>query len=396
MLEIINLNLYETAGLAVVVLFLGMFLKQKVSFLDNYCIPSPVVGGLLVAFINFVIYQFGFVFTTDRTLEKLCLVLFFTSVGFQIDFSLIKRSFSTFLILLFGIIVLIIAQNVLSLSIASVFDFDRLMAFTVGSISMAGGTGITEQFGGFLEDLNLEGGENLALSMCTLGVLVSALVGGPFGRFLILKYKLKPHSEKIYVEKNADASGGNLPFPVKLAKASFQIALVIGIGAVFCELMFLTGLSVPYYIGSMLVAIILRNLSIKTGRYHFFTSELNYIGGLSLSFYLAMNFMSLAVWQFGLINLLQLGVFIAQFIMMLVFAFFMVYILTGRDYDAAVLSASSIGFGMGGPSSSVATLMVLTGKYGSSFKSYLLFPIVGFMLADPINCIILSYFMRMF
>ena len=61
-----------------------------------------------------------------------------------------------------------------------------------------------------------------------------------------------------------------------------------------------------------------------------------------------------------------------------------------------MLSASSIGFGIGGPSSSVATLMVLTGKYGPSFKSYLLFPIVGFMLADPINCIILSYFMRMF
>ena len=68
----------------------------------------------------------------------------------------------------------------------------------------------------------------------------------------------------------------------------------------------------------------------------------------------------------------------------------MVYILTGRDYDAAVLSATSIGFGMGGPSSSVATLMVLTGKFGSSFKSYLLFPIVGFMLAAPINSIISS------
>ena len=148
----------------------------------------------------------------------------------------------------------------------------------------------------------------------------------------------------------------------------------------------------PYYIGAMLVAIILRNLSIKAKLFNFFTSELNYIGGLGLSFYLAMSFMSLAVWQFSLINVLQIGVFIAQFILILLFAFFMVYIMTGRDYDAAVLSASSIGFGIGGPSSSVATLMVLTGKYGSSFKSYLLFPIVGFMLADPINSIILSYF----
>ncbi len=396
MLEIIHLNLYETAGLAVVVLFLGMILKQKVSFLDKYCIPSPVVGGLLVAFINYVIYQFGFVFTTDRTLEKLCLVLFFTSVGVQIDFNLIKRSFSTFALLLVGIIVLIFAQNILSLSLSSIFDLDKLMAFTASSISMAGGTGISEQFGGFLEDMNLADGTNLSLSMCTLGVLVSALVGGPFGRFLILKYKLKPNSDKLFAENIEDSNVTNSTFPANLAKASFQIAFIIGIGAVCCEFLFQAGISVPYYIGAMLVAIILRNLSIKTGRYHFYTGELNYIGVLSLSFYLAMNFMGLAVWQFGLINILQLGIFVAQFILMLLFAFFMVYILTGRDYDAAVLSASSIGFGIGGPSSSVATLMVLTGKYGPSFKSYLLFPIVGFMLADPINCIILSYFMRMF
>lgn len=394
MLEIVNLNMYETAGLAVVVLFLGMHIKRMVPLLEEYCIPSPVVGGLIIALVNFCFYLYGIVFVTSEFIEKLCMVLFFTAVGFQIDLSLIKRSISTFVILLFGVILLIVAQNCLCLSLSSIFNLDRLTTFTVGSISMTGGSGITEEFGDFLEDLRLANGQNMSFGICTLGIIISGLIGGPLGRHLILKYKLKPAYEEIYVEKNADKDA-NLPFSAKLAKATYQMLFVVGLGVALCDLFSIVGAMVPYYIGTMLIAIILRNLSIKTGRYHFYTSELNYIGGLGLSLYLAMDFMSLAIWQLSFVNLVQIAVLLAQLILLLFFAFFMVYILTGRDYDAAVLSATSIGFGIGGPSSSVATLMVLTGKFGSSFKSYLIFPIVGFMLADPINSIILTFFIKM-
>ncbi len=372
-----------------------MYIKQKFPVLEEYCIPSPVVGGLIIAFVNLCFYLGGVVFITSEIMEKFCMVLFFTSIGFQIDLSLIRRSISTFGVLLLGVILLIIAQNVLCLSLASAFNLDPLKAFTVGSISMAGGSGITEQFGDFLEDLRLDNGQNMSYGICTLGIIISGLIGGPLGRYIILKYKLKPASEEIYVEKNADAQNADLPFAVKLAKACYQMVFVVGIAVAVCDLFDIVGATVPYNIGAMLIAIILRNLSIRTGRYHFYTSELNYIGGLALSLYLAMDFMATALWQLSFINLLQIGIFIAELILILFFAFFVVYILTGRDYDAAVLSATSIGFGMGGPSSSVATLMVLTGKFGSSFKTYLIFPIVGFMLADPINSIILSFFMRL-
>ena len=116
---------------------------------------------------------------------------------------------------------------------ASTFNFDSLTAFTVGSISMAGGSGITEQFGDFLEDLRLANGQNMSFGICTLGIVVSGLIGGPLGRYLILKYKLKPASERLYVEKNSDAADANLPFSTKLAKACFQMIFVVGIGSAF-------------------------------------------------------------------------------------------------------------------------------------------------------------------
>ena len=43
----ISLDMYQTLGMAVAVLFLGAFLKKRIKFLETFCIPSPVVGGLM-------------------------------------------------------------------------------------------------------------------------------------------------------------------------------------------------------------------------------------------------------------------------------------------------------------------------------------------------------------
>ena len=43
----IQIDMYQTLALSVVVLMLGQFLKQKINFLEKFCIPSPVVGGLI-------------------------------------------------------------------------------------------------------------------------------------------------------------------------------------------------------------------------------------------------------------------------------------------------------------------------------------------------------------
>lgn len=395
MLNIVNLNFFETGAIAVFVLFLGISLKKVFPFLEKYCIPSPLIGGVIVAFVNYCCYLAGYAFNPNDLIEDICMIIFFTSVGFQVDLGLIKRSVFSFFILLAGVAVLIFTQNALALYLASIFHFDHLTAFTAGSISMAGGEGITEAFGELLNDLRLHEGENLAYGMCTLGVIVSALIGGPFGRLLIQRHNLKSHSDELYDQVCNDSEQEVLPFNVTFSKACYQMIIVMGIGVGLCDIISMSGFVIPDYIGAMVVAIILRNLSQKTGRYHFYTSDLSYIGGLGLSLYLAIDFMSLALWQLTFINVIQLTVFLAQLLLVLLFAYFVVYLLSGRDYDAAVLSAASFGITLGGPSSAVSSIMVLTGKYGSSLKTYLLVPIVGSMLADPINSIVLNYFMRL-
>ena len=74
---------------------------------------------------------------------------------------------------------------------------------------------------------------------------------------------------------------------------------------------------------------------------------------------------------------------------MFLFAYFVMYNVLGRDYDAAVLCAGTCGFGMGATPNAMANMQVLTEKYAPSVKAYILIPIVGGMFADFINSFII-------
>ena len=109
---IIELDMYQTLAIAVVVLMLGKFLRKKCSLLEKFCIPAPVVGGVLFAVFTCVCYVTGIVeFTFDDILKEVCMVFFFTSVGFQANLKVLKSGGKSMLVFLSLVIALILAQN---------------------------------------------------------------------------------------------------------------------------------------------------------------------------------------------------------------------------------------------------------------------------------------------
>ena len=82
----IELNMYQTLAMAVIVLVFGTLLKYRIKF----CIPSPVIGGIIFAILTCVCYSTGIAtFVFDDTLREVCMVFFFTSVGFQANLKVI-------------------------------------------------------------------------------------------------------------------------------------------------------------------------------------------------------------------------------------------------------------------------------------------------------------------
>ena len=113
------LDMYQTAAVAVAVLFLGAFLKKRVKLLETFCIPAPVVGGVIFAVFTCVLYATGVAeFVFDETLKNVCMVIFFTSVGFQANLKVLKSGGKALVVFLGAAILLIILQNAAAVGVS--------------------------------------------------------------------------------------------------------------------------------------------------------------------------------------------------------------------------------------------------------------------------------------
>lgn len=395
-MHILSLDMYQTLALAVGVLYLGMFLKKRIRFLEKFCIPSPVIGGLIFALLSLGLYCTGFVeFVFDETLKTVCMVIFFTSVGFQANLRILKSGGVSLVIFLVCVIVLILGQNFLSVGLAKVMGLDSLIGLCTGSIPMVGGHGTSGAFGPVLEDLGVSGATTLCTAAATFGLVAGSLIGGPLGRRLIIKHDLiktvVTEDEAPLVEEEHKKHRSVSMY----APAAYQIAVAMGIGTVVSWLLSKTGMTFPIYIGAMIVAAVMRNISEFHGAFHIHIGEINDIGGICLSMFLGIAMITLKLWQLAELALPLVVLLLGQLVFMFLFSYFVVYNIMGRNYDAAVLSAGTCGFGMGATPNAMANMQALTEKFAPSVKAYIIVPIIGSMFADFINSLCVTFFINM-
>ena len=395
--RVLSFDMYQTLAVAVLVLYLGMFLRKKVKFLETFCIPSPVVGGLIFAVISCVLYVTGIVeMNFDETIKNICMILFFTSVGFQANLKILKSGGVSLVVFLLGLVVLIFGQNFLAIGLSKLLGVDPFIGLCTGSIPMVGGHGTSGAFGAVLEDLGLESATTLCTAAATFGLIIGSLMGGPIGRRLILKHdllnKIKHDDETPLVEEEKKHHRSVSMY----APAAYQLALAMGAGTVVSMLLSKTGMTFPVYIGAMIVAAAMRNVGEYTGKFKIHMGEINDIGGICLSLFLGIAMITLKLWQLASLALPLIVLLLGQVIFMAIFAYFIVFNSMGRDYDAAILSAGTCGFGMGATPNAMANMQALTEKFAPSVKAYILVPIVGSMFADFINSLVITFFINMF
>ena len=393
----ISLDMYQTLGMAVAVLFLGAFLKKRIKFLETFCIPSPVVGGLIFAIVSCILYATGILeISFDETLKNVCMVIFFTSVGFQANLKVLKSGGLSLVVFLVCVIVLIISQNLVSVGLAKLVGVSPLIGLSTGSIPMVGGHGTAGAFGPVLEDLGISGASTLCTAAATFGLVAGSLMGGPIGRRLILKHDLlktavmEDDATLVEDEKKHKRSVS------MYAPATYQSAIAMGLGTIVSWALSKTGMTFPIYIGAMIVAAAMRNISEHTNLFTVNMGEINDIGGICLSLFLGIAMITLKLWQLASLALPLLILLAGQVALMFVFTYFVLFNVMGRNYDAAVLAAGTCGFGMGATPNAMANMQALTEKYVPSVKAYLLVPIIGSMFADFLNSLTITFFINLF
>ena len=172
----VQLDMYQTLAIAVLVLLLGSYLRKKIKFLERFCIPAPVVGGLLFAIFTCICYVTHILeFSFDDTLKEVCMVFFFTSVGFQANLKVLKKGGKSMVIFLGLVIVLIFIQNGVAVGLSKVMGLDSLIGMCTGSIPMVGGHGTAGAFGPVLEDFNVKGATTICTAAATFGLFTNGL-----------------------------------------------------------------------------------------------------------------------------------------------------------------------------------------------------------------------------
>lgn len=387
--------MYQTLAAAVGVLYLGGFLKKKIKFLETFCIPAPVVGGIVFALLSCLLHGLGIVeFQFDETLKTVCMVMFFTSVGFQANLKVLKAGGKSLVVFLLCLVVLIFTQNFVAVGISKLLGISPLVGMCTGSIPMVGGHGTSGAFGTVLEDFGIKGATTVCTAAATFGLIIGSTMGGPIGRRLILKHDLLKTAvaeDPSILEEDEQKHHRSVSM---YAPAAYQLAIAMGIGTVLSWLLSMTGMTFPIYIGSMIAAAFMRNIGEYSGKIHIHMGEINDIGGICLSLFLGIAMITLQLWQLAELALPMIILLLAQVVLMAMFSYFLVYNVMGRDYDAAVLAAGTCGFGMGATPNAMANMQALTEKFAPSIKAYMLVPIVGSMFADFINSLVITAFIN--
>ena len=384
----INLNSTTTLALAALLLIIGYSINKRVTILNKYCIPAPVVGGFLFMFLTWLghissIFKFNF----ENIFQSTFMLAFFTTVGLGASFSLLKKGGKLLIIYWLTCGIISIFQNIIGITITKITGLEAPYALLSSAISMIGGHGAALAYGGTFAKMGYESAPLVGAAAATFGLITAVLIGGPLGRRLIEKYNLRPDNTENFdqsvTEINTD-KGVKLS-DLDIIKNVVVILLCMAIGSYISTLIGkLIKMDFPSYVGSMFVAVIVRNINEKTHTYNFNFSLVDGIGNVMLNLYLSLALMTLKLWELsGLIGGVLLVV-ACQVIFMIIIAYFVVFRILGSNYDAAVMCSGLCGHGLGATPSAIVNMTAINEKYGMSRKAMMIVPIVGAFLVDII------------
>lgn len=393
----IQFNMIQSIGLAVIFLLVGKSVKNNIPLFSKYAIPSPVIGGLIFSIVHMILRQSNIaVFEFDSTLQTFFQTMFFCTVGFNASLKMLKAGGKKILIFLLIATVLAVLQNVLAVGIAEFIGINPLLALLTASPSLTGGHGTSAAVAPSIEALGYPEALTVALTAATFGLIAGSILGSPMANRLIVKNNLV-NKKKIQLSNENDFDLSIIDNKKttldtnKISMAFFQILIAMALGTYLTDALnslvgkWFNGVTFPAYIGAMLIAAVIRNISDSSTIFKSPLEEIEVVGEVSLNLFLGMALITLKLWHLVDLAVPMLILLLAQCVLMYFYGMFISYKLMGKDYDSAVMVAGLTGFAMGSTSNAMANMNSVTEKYLYSKTAFFIVPIVGSLFIDFIN-----------
>lgn len=400
-----NLDFINTVAFGGLVLFIGFAIRRGLPWLGRYNVPAPVIGGLLVAGVLTIARARGIdLVTFDTRLQAPLMIAFFTTVGFGASLSLLKVGGPQVFVFLVLASVLTVLQNVVGVLLARPLGMHPLFGVLNGSVTLSGGPATGLAFAPAFEQAGVQGAASVAIAAAMVGIVSGGLIGGPIGTILVERYRLRADARRSrqqpplasqIVEDQLDGAvesatpAGEDKESYALLKATVVILVAMWIGSWVSGRFQAAGITLPAYIGAMLVAAAIRNIDDATGAIGLSQRIIDDVGSVSLSLFLVLALMTLRLWELAGLALPMVVILTAQ-VALIAAVCWPVFRMMGRDYDAAVMSGGLCGFMLGTTANAMANMEALVDRYGPAPRAFLVVPMVGAFFIDFVNAVVIT------
>ncbi|MDH6025250.1 sodium/glutamate symporter [Vibrio splendidus] len=401
--NILHLGSFFAVTMGIVVLFIGRRLNQVIGFLKEFSIPEPVSGGILASLLFAALYATTSIEVQfDLFARDVLLVYFFTTIGINSSLKDLFKGGKPLVILLAITIFFMIMQNIVGISVASMFGLEPVFGLLSGSISLIGGHGTAIAWAPKVaEEFGLESAMEIGIASATFGLILASLMGGPIAKFLIKHHNLKPTDEQSgSIDSKAKKQQQALT-SFQFLDAVLAIHICVIVGALLNELISQTGLQLPLFVSCLFAGIVITNVMpdsyprISGAKWPTRSPAIDLIAEISLGTFLAMSLMSMQLWT--LIDLAGpiFAILAMQLLLAVIINIFIVFPSMGKTYDAAVVCAGFGGISLGSTPTAMANMSAVSQKYGHSAQAFIIVPLVCAFFIDLANALIIPYFMRM-
>ena len=394
---------YELGELAtlligILALLIGRTVRQSVPVLRKIDMPNAVIGAMIIAIAGLIgqlMFHAEVVFGA-RTRDAL-LLRFFTSIGLSAKFSALLKGGKRLLILCLVTVLALIAQNVSGTVFALLWGTHPAYGVLAGSLSFVGGPGTAMAWAKESEATGLRGAQVVGVGAATLAVVVGALVSGPVAGWIVRAHKLRAETAQeavvTFPMRLRPSHGGSTGEPYRTHPGDRLGDRPIGVSRRKNQHV-RQGCRAPaarFPLGHDRRCADYQSRGSVQVSPGFRTNRHGRCGRLATFLgYRAMATPLISVAQ--IIVPLTINVII-QVLVTVAVAYFLLFRLLGKDYDAAVTAGGFLGFGLSSMPVAMATMDEIAKRYGPSPKAFLLITLAGSFFVDLANAFIAKGFL---
>lgn len=398
---LLELSAVWTLVLALVTIETGKYFNRRWAWLERSNIPPAVSAGLVISLLLALLRETQVVDVRLTTAPRdVLLLVFFTTLGMAAHLGRLLTAGRTALVVCAAIVAVIALQNGAGVLVAQAFGQPAALGLFMGSIAFVGGHGTATAWAASAQATALPGAFEIGIGSATLGLIVGGLVAGPVAGWLLAR--ARPSQG---VSSHGDGSGAGFSGPaVPLREPPFStdrwlpcllwVLIGLGGGAVLkVALARATGIDLPGFLTAMLVGVALTN-SADLVRRPLDTEVTDLIGTLALRVFLAIALLSLD-WSALVAHLpMVLSATAVQIAMALLVGVGVVFLLDGRDRDAAAAVGGFTGFALGAMPVGLAVMRRLNARYGETPRAMLGITIAASLFQDTANAVFLTLAFR--